>query len=246
MSQIEKTMSKRYLSFITQTFWILLIPFMNRCPSTYKHETQHCSDSCYSRLVPAYLQPVLGVLVLVDVDLGLDQLEDLNCRCAGIRLYLLIMFPTAKFQTEFILSFGAFFGIFWPDKSLTLCRISEANFGLDQLEDLYLQLIFPTTTYKFVIQNSIETELICLLILFLAFLTFFGQTNHLPCAESLRPILALTNLRTSSAVALGSNSMAWNWPSMKWNRAQMGLRLIVHKISCLEGGHCLRLVPSVL
>ena len=98
--------------------------------------------------MPAYLQPVLGVLVLVDVDLGLDQLEDLNCRCAGIRLYLLIMFPTAKFQTEFILSFGAFFVIFWPDKSLTLRRISEVNFGLDQLEDLYLLLIFPTTTYK--------------------------------------------------------------------------------------------------
>ena len=57
------------------------------------------------------------------------------------------------------------------------------------------------------------------LVYFWRFLTFFGQTNHLPCAESLRPILALTNLRTSSAVALGSNSMAWNWPSMKWNRA---------------------------
>ena len=177
------------------------------------------------------------------------------------------------------MSFGAFFGIFWPDKSLTLSRISETNFGLDQLEDLicscartklYLLLIFPTTYY---LQSSIETELICLSIqtnhlpcakslrpisaltnlrtssavalgpnsicylffllcttykaalkqnwscLFLAFFTFFGQTNHLPCAESLRPILALTNLRTSSAVALGSNSMAWNWPSMKWNRA---------------------------
>ena len=32
--------------------------------------------------------------------------------------------------------FWRFFDIFWPDKSLTLCGISEANFGLDQLEDL--------------------------------------------------------------------------------------------------------------
>ena len=103
------------------------------------------------------------------------------------------------------MSFGAFFGIFWPDKSLTLSRISETNFGLDQLEDLicscartklYLLLIFPTTYY---LQSSIETELICLSI----------QTNHLPCAKSLRPISALTNLRTSSAVALGPNSICY-------------------------------------
>ena len=38
--------------------------------------------------------------------------------------------------TRLLILFWAFFDIFWPDKSLTLCGISEANFGLDQLEDL--------------------------------------------------------------------------------------------------------------
>ena len=108
-----------------------------------------------------------------------------------------------------LILFSAFFDIFWPDKSLTLCGISEANFGLDQLKDLicscagiklYLLPIFPTTTL-------LKQNWSVLILLFLAFWTFFGWTNHLPCAESLRPILALTNLRTSSAVALGSNSI---------------------------------------
>ena len=111
--------------------------------------------------------------------------------------------------TRLLILFWAFFDIFWPDKSLTLCGISEANFGLDQLKDLicscagiklYLLPIFPTTTL-------LKQNWSVLILLFLAFWTFFGWTNHLPCAESLRPILALTNLRTSSAVALGSNSI---------------------------------------
>ena len=38
--------------------------------------------------------------------------------------------------TRLLILFWAFFDIFWPDKSLTLCGISEANFGLDQLKDL--------------------------------------------------------------------------------------------------------------
>ena len=76
------------------------------------------------------------------------------------------MFPTSKIQIEFIVSFEAFSGIFWPDKSIALCGISKANFGLDQLEDpicsctgtkLYFLLI---ATYIF--QRSNEKELICL------------------------------------------------------------------------------------
>ena len=46
---------------------------------------------------------------------------------------------------------------------------------------------------------------------FWRFWHFFGETNHLPCAESLRPILSLTNLKTSSAAALGSNSICYTY-----------------------------------
>ena len=79
-----------------------------------------------------------------EASFDLDQLEDLICSCAGIKLYLQLIFPTAIYKATLkqnwsvyiLILISSFLTFFWPDKSLTLCGISEANFGLDQLEDL--------------------------------------------------------------------------------------------------------------
>lgn len=70
--------------------------------------------------------------------------------------------------------------------------------------------------------------------------TYIQISFKVPLVVSLSPILCLIRSTTSAVVADASNSNEWNCPSMKWKRAYIGLRFIVHKISCFEGAHCRR------
>ena len=70
-----------------------------------------------------------------EASFGLDQLE-LRWDQTLFATFFSYYYLQSSIKTDWSCLFLAFLTFFWPVKSLTLCGISEANFGLDQLKDL--------------------------------------------------------------------------------------------------------------